>query len=137
MNRCACLDPCPQSSPPLTAEFWPVTCLLLLRNSYRVCFCKIASLWEEHPLDLATRPSRHALTALLMLLRYATAHQTFCVSATLPTEPPIHFHVPKPGKHRQTSSPVSKTCATSTLLQERANSGGTLQSVQLQTRRKH
>lgn len=80
-----------------------VTCLLLLRNSYRVCFCKIASLGERHPLDLATRPSRHALTALLMLLRYATAHQTFCVSATLPTAPPIHFHVPKPGKHRQTS----------------------------------
>lgn len=95
----------------VSAQNSALTCLLLLASSYRVCFCKITSLGEKHPLDLATpgaclhpRPSRHALTTLLMLLRFATAHKTFCVSTTLQT---IHFNVPRPGERQQTSSPVS------------------------------
>lgn len=104
-----------------------VTCLLLLASGYHVCFCKITSLGEKHPLDRATpstslhpHPSRRALTTLLMLLRFPTVHKTFCVSTTLPT---IRFYVPRPGEHQQMSSPVSKTCATFTLLQEQAHSG--------------
>lgn len=77
-----------------------VTCLLLLPSSYRVCFCKNhlprrETSFRSRNSAPTTRPSQHALTTILMLLRFAAVHEAFCLSAALPT---IRLYVPRPGK---------------------------------------